>query len=160
MAVAAVAVATLLSIGTVMLIQDAGADPQPPEREAEVAAPAALIDGDRSEWVGDVTIPDGTEVLTGTHFVKTWEIRNAGTVPWVDRFLRRDGSFGNPTECETAQQVPIPATRPGEFVRISVDVRAPDTSGYCQVYWKMVDDRGRLLLPGSRALFFLVKVVE
>jgi hypothetical protein len=31
--------------------------------------------------------------------------------------------------------------------------------GYCQVYWKMVDERGKLLLPDNRAVFLSVKVV-
>ncbi len=123
--------------------------------KTEPAAPA----GDVSEFVADVTIPDGTEVQAGSTFVKTWELRNAGTVGWVGRYLDRAGSFGNPGECTTPARIPIPVTAPGENVRISVEVRAPDTPGHCQVYWKMADEQGRLLMPHTRAVFFTVRVV-
>lgn len=104
-------------------------------------------------------MPDGTEIPTGTRFVKTWEFRNTGTVPWIGRYLRREGSFGDGDDCRTPHRVPIPRTMPGESVRVSVEVRAPDEPGHCQVYWKMVDGKGRLLLPGHRAVFFFVRVV-
>ncbi|PRX48975.1 Ig-like domain-containing protein [Prauserella shujinwangii] len=120
---------------------------------------APLVPGDASEFGGDITVPDGTEVPTGSHFVKTWEFRNVGSVPWIGRYLRRAGSFGGPDECTSPERVPIPDTRPGESVRVSVEVRAPDRPGYCQVYWKMVDAEGRLVLPNHRAVFYLVRVV-
>lgn len=121
--------------------------------------PAAVPEGDVSEFVADVTVPDGSEVRAGSTFVKTWELRNAGTVGWVGRYLTRAGSFGNPGECATPDRVAIPPTAPGEHVRVSVEVRAPATAGHCQVYWKMTDDQGHLLLPYSRAVFFSVRVV-
>ncbi|UUV29289.1 NBR1-Ig-like domain-containing protein [Amycolatopsis roodepoortensis] len=122
---------------------------------AEPAAPA----GDASEFVADVTVPDGSEVAAGSTFVKTWEFRNAGTVGWIGRYLVRAGSFGNPGECGTPDRVPVPQTAPGERVRVSVEVRAPDAPGHCQVYWKMADEQGRILLPNTRAVFFSVRVI-
>ncbi|MGK4592823.1 NBR1-Ig-like domain-containing protein [Amycolatopsis sp. w19] len=122
---------------------------------SEPAAPA----GDASEFVADVTVPDGSEVAAGSVFVKTWEFRNAGTVGWVGRYLVRAGSFGNPGECATPERVPVPQTAPGEHVRVSVEVRAPDRPGHCQVYWKMADEQGHILLPNTRAVFFSVRVI-
>ncbi|WP_228685127.1 NBR1-Ig-like domain-containing protein [Amycolatopsis thermoflava] len=152
--VAAVATA-VLAIGVV-----AGAallrDPEP-----AAPAPAALsplVPGDESEFAGDVTVPDGTVVPTGARFVKTWEFRNTGTVPWVDRSLRREGGFGPGDGCQTPAVVPVPDTPPGRSARVSVEVRAPDEPGYCQVYFKMTDSAGRLLLPGTRAAYFFVRV--
>ena len=129
--------------------------------EAAAAQPglaATVIPGDRSTFVSDLDIPDGTRVGVGGRIVKTWALRNSGTVAWVGRYLRRAASFG-PDECVTPAEVPIPATRPGEEVRVSVDVRLPSALGYQQVYWKMVDGTGRLMLPGQRAVFFLLDVV-
>lgn len=40
--------------------------------------------GDASEFFGD-TIPHGTLMRPGQFFIKTWRIRNVGTVPWKDR---------------------------------------------------------------------------
>lgn len=115
--------------------------------------------GDVSEFVADVTVPDGTPVPAGSTFVKTWELRNAGSVGWIGRYLKRSGSFGGPDECVTPDRVPIPYTAPGEHVRISVEVRAPSSPGHCQVYWKMADSEGHLLLPDARAVFFSVRIV-
>lgn len=122
---------------------------------SEPAAPA----GDASEFVADVTVPDGSEVAAGSTFVKIWEFRNAGSVGWVGRYLVRAGSFGNPGECATLDRVPVPQTAPGERVRVSVEVRAPDRPGHCQVYWKMADEHGHILLPNTRAVFFSVRVI-
>ena len=48
--------------------------------------PSAVCPGappqDAMEFVGDVTIPDGTEVVAGTPFVKTWRLRNTGGRDW------------------------------------------------------------------------------
>lgn len=157
---AVVATTALLAAGTVVGIEVLR--PSAGEPDTGVPAPPPLIAGDASEFGGDVTVPDGTEIPTGTRFVKTWEFRNAGTVPWIGRYLRREGSFGDGRargECLTPERVPIARTMPGESVRVSVEVRAPEEPGYCQVYWKMVDAKGRLLLPGQRAAYFFVRVV-
>lgn len=42
-----------------------------------------MPEGDVSEFIADVTVPDGSEVRAGSTFVKTWELRNAGTVAWA-----------------------------------------------------------------------------
>jgi hypothetical protein len=122
------------------------------------AEPAATSPGDVSEFVADVTVPDGTPVPAGSRFVKTWELRNAGSVGWIGRYLVRSGSFGSPDQCRTPDRVPVPYTAPGEHVRISVDVQAPPSAGHCQVYWKMADSEGHLLLPDARAVFFSVRI--
>ncbi|WP_007024663.1 NBR1-Ig-like domain-containing protein [Saccharomonospora iraqiensis] len=119
----------------------------------------ALQRGDASFFVGDVTIPDGTVVRPGQQFVKTWRIRNTGSVHWRDRYLQRiDLPIGS-NDCRTAERVPINDTAPHQDVLISVDVRAPASApAYCKVHWKMVDDSGRVLLPGYRPVFFEVRV--
>jgi hypothetical protein len=122
------------------------------------AEPAATSPGDVSEFVADVTVPDGTPIPAGSRFVKTWELRNAGSVGWIGRYLVRSGSFGSPDPCRTPERVPVPYTAPGEHVRISVDVQAPPSAGHCQVYWKMADSEGHLLLPDARAVFFSVRI--
>ena len=159
--VVVVAAATVvLAIGAVAGVALLRGSAQEPARSSDAVALPPLVPGDASELIGDVTVPDGTEVPTGSRFVKTWEFRNSGTVPWVDRSLRREGSFGPGDGCRTAETVPVPDTGPGQSVRVSVEVRAPDEPGYCQVYFKMVDDAGRMLLPGARAAYFFIRVVD
>ncbi|SFP36940.1 Ig-like domain-containing protein [Amycolatopsis arida] len=160
---AAVVAVCVLTVGALVALRylDLAGTGEPaaalPESKRPDGPAGPAVPGDASAFVRDVTIPDGTEVPTGAHFVKTWELRNAGTVPWVDRYLR---SYGGPGGCVSAERVPIPPTRPGETVAISVEVRAPDEPGYCQVYWKMVDAKDRLLLPGNRGVYYLVEVVD
>ena len=43
--------------------------------------------GDLSAFIGE-SIPDGTLVLYGQRFTKTWELQNVGRVPWENRFLQ------------------------------------------------------------------------
>jgi transcriptional regulator with XRE-family HTH domain len=52
--------------------------------------------GDRSEFIADLTIPDGMVVRPGAKFVKSWRIRNAGLVPWRARLLERIGQAAAP----------------------------------------------------------------
>ena len=37
---------------------------------------------DRAKFVEDVTSPDGTDVIQGTSFVKTWRLKNNGICTW------------------------------------------------------------------------------
>lgn len=45
--------------------------------------PSYPIPGDASEFVADVTIPDGTVMPSSFAFTKVWRIKKAGTVPWT-----------------------------------------------------------------------------
>lgn len=105
------------------------------------------IKGDASEFVADVTIPDGTVMRPGHSFVKTWRVRNSGVVPWIDRRLGRIGpplAHGLP---RSVPSVPIPDTPPGQEVDISVPMRAQYIEGSAQVTWKMIDSAGRTYFP-------------
>lgn len=116
------------------------------------------IPGDMSQFVADVTIPDGTVVHLGERFVKTWEILNSGTAEWHGRYLARGAFPADNGTCETPAKVPIPDTAPGKHVRVSVPVTAPSTAGSCWVGWKMVDGEGTAFLPGARPVYFVVNV--
>ncbi|WP_203858804.1 NBR1-Ig-like domain-containing protein [Plantactinospora mayteni] len=124
---------------------------------AEVPA-GPLIDGDRSRFITDVTIPDGTRVRVDETFVKIWEIQNAGTVSWRNRYLQREDVPPRPGSCRTPERIPIGDTLPNERVKVSVTVTAPAAPTTCMVRWKMVDEVGRQLFPTARPVFFLVHV--
>lgn len=157
-----------------------------PDLQPQARDVTPVVPGDDSDFVDDVTVPEGTPVRRGEVFVKTWEIRNGGNVRWTDRYLRRDDQTagadsadrmaGAPVSvtgsgatgpantetagsCSSADQVPIPPTEPGQKVRVSVSVRAPSVPGWCQVRWTMVDAQGHAMLSRQHALSVLVKVV-
>ena len=131
-----------------------------PSATVETPTPRPLVPGDRSVFVRDVTIPDGTAVKAGERFVKTWEIKNAGTVAWHDRFLQRADLPADNGTCSTPGKVRVPDTAPGRHVRVKVPVVAPSRPGSCWVGWKMVDGRGQQFLPGARPIYFVVNVAE
>lgn len=167
-AVAVVAVVAMVSVLGVNLLgrsspadSDAGSD-----SGAVAASPSssagfsdALIPGDSSQFVADVTIPDGTRVKVNAHFVKVWALANVGTVDWHNRFLARMNPTGDDDGCRVPDRVAIGDTPPGEQVMISVPVVAPSRPGKCWVSWKMVDEHGRAYFPSRRPVYFMVTVV-
>ena len=133
---------------------------RPSRATVSTTALSPLHPGDRSVFLSDITVPDGTRVKTGEHFEKVWEIGNVGSVTWHGRFLERGEDKPGQAGCETPSRVPIADTAPGQRVRISVPVKAPASPGTCWIWWKMVDAEDRLLLPGARPVFFSVTVVR
>ncbi|MDX3193497.1 NBR1-Ig-like domain-containing protein [Streptomyces sp. MN03-5084-2B] len=120
--------------------------------------PSLPIEGDASSLVADVTYPDGSRVSVNQRFVKTWRLRNAGSVGWHGRFLQRLPPLDGLDVCHTDARVPLPDAEPGAEVTVSVPVQARGTPGPCQVFWKMVDSGGRLYLPQSSGVYFQVEV--
>ncbi|GAB2766847.1 NBR1-Ig-like domain-containing protein [Amycolatopsis magusensis] len=131
----------------------------PREQPAETAEPAGPpYPGDSSRFVADVTIPDDTVVKPGTQFVKVWEIQNTGTVEWRGRYLKRTDPV-DAGDCRTPERIPVNDTAPQQHVQVTVTVSAPPTAPVdCRVYWKMVDEADRELLPARQPIFFSVLV--
>lgn len=160
-AAAAACGALLIAGGTGLYLRHDG-DERPgarPTKIKETPPPSPLVRGDRSTFVADVTIPDGTAVQAGERFTKTWEFANSGSVPWHGRFLQRADLPADNGTCSTPGKVRIPDTAPGKRVRVSVPVVAPNRPGSCWVGWKMVNGRGQQFLPGARPVYFVVNVV-
>ena len=132
------------------------------------------ISGDRSGFVQDVTIPDGSLVAPGQTFTKTWEVQNLGNVPWIGRVLRcadaqlvvhRVLDDGTQQQLEIAlpllpkvQHIAVPDTLPGETVRLSVDFTAPTQPGGYVSYWKSYFDDGSLCFPDVHGLSCYIQV--
>ncbi|OZM74681.1 hypothetical protein CFN78_00045 [Amycolatopsis antarctica] len=154
-AAAGVGVAVLCALAGVWVFD--GEEPTGAAQESPATGP--VHPGDASEFIGDVTVPDGTVLGPGSEFVKVWKIRNEGSVAWRDRFLQRDDLPVESTECQTADRIPITDTPPGQPVDIAVTVTTPSSApADCTVKWKMVDESGRQLFPGSRPIYFQVHV--
>lgn len=117
-----------------------------------------LHPGDRSDFVRDVTVTDGSTVRVGQRFTKIWDIQNVGTVPWVTRYVVRQGPPHARGRLQSEERTPIPDTLPGQVCRISIELTAPDTPGSCEAEWKMADEQGRLLLPNQLPIYVSVDV--
>ncbi|MGH3829821.1 MAG: NBR1-Ig-like domain-containing protein [Pseudonocardiaceae bacterium] len=121
---------------------------------------SAEVAGDKTAFVADTTMPDGSTVQVGESFVKTWDIRNTGTVTWKGRYLQRIGATGGFGICGSLTRVPIPLTRPGEDVQISVTLVAPSLPGSCRTDWKMVDATGRYFFPHEHSVYTIINVSD
>lgn len=80
-----------------------------------------------SEFVLDVSVPDGAEMPTGEFFVKTWRIRNTGDCVWDGTFLLVQIEGEPDLLARDNQPIPLPVTQPGEEIDISVNlILSPD----------------------------------
>ena len=127
--------------------------------------------GDHSAFVQDTTCPDGSLVLVGQRFSKTWELQNVGRVVWENRFLRCvDEEVMIYTRCgETLlvanslvpdqTQVPMPTTKPGDKVQVTVEFTAPKQPCTVMSYWKTVFEDGTHCFPKSVGTWVQVRVI-
>ncbi len=117
---------------------------------------------DATEFIRDVTIPDGQILYTGQEFVKIWEIRNSGNVEWKNRYFRRIGLHKGFGLIQSPLRVKIPNTKPGEIIQISVKMKAPDVEGNPIAQLKMVDSEDRLCFPDryGHGLLAIICVVK
>lgn len=114
----------------------------------------------QSRFIRDVTVMDGSKVKISQKFRKIWEIENIGYIPWENRFLERVGPYQGAGRLKSRKRVRIPYTLPGHKCQIKVNLIAPDQPGSCYAEWKMVDEKGNILLPNQEPLFVSVDVIE
>ncbi len=127
--------------------------------------------------IKDVTIPDGTIVAPGATFRKTWRMKNGGTCVWDENYLLSffygdDLGFGEPvsinvgrSQSGTKYDINRPKSvkvYPGDYVTISVDLKAPTTPGVYESYFKLRDNLGYEFGFGSYAdaAFWVNIIVE
>lgn len=112
---------------------------------------------DVAGFVKDVTIPDGTELLPGEEFTKTWRIINEGTCQWNSGYsLVFDD--GDSMDAPTSVQVTTGTISPGTQVDISVDLVAPSNPGIYRGTWQMRNDDGVIFTIGG--FWVEIEVVE
>lgn len=90
----------------------------------------------------DVTIPDGTVMLPGETFSKTWRLENVGRCTWTRQYAI---TFFSGNSMDAIQNQFISAeVEPGEVIDITVDMKAPATPGLYQGNWMLLDPQGDL----------------
>ena len=99
--------------------------------------PAGCING--MTFVADVTIPDGSVVVPGNYFRKTWRVMNNGTCDWTPGysfvFVGGDQMNGN--------NIIIPDyVAAGQTYDLSVDMVAPTDPGSYKGSWQMFAPTG------------------
>lgn len=128
--------------------------------------------GDRSAFVRDVNYADGDLVLPGQRFVKTWEVQNVGSVPWVDRSLvcqdetltvllaSGDQMELAPNLVPDARVLAVPDAAPGALIQLSMGFTAPSAPATVLSYWKLVNADGSFSFPGARGVWVKVRVTS
>lgn len=107
-----------------------------------VVIPTSTSICDIAQFVTDVTIPDGTVVMPGQAFTKTWRFKNNGTCSWTPSYavvFSSGNSMNGP-----ANQALSGNVNPGQTVDISLNLTAPTTPGDYTGYWKMRNAAGVL----------------
>lgn len=94
---------------------------------------------DDSDFVADITIPDGTHFAPGAAFNKTWRLRNNGACTWTTayqlRFVSGEQMSGAP--------VNLPGlVAPGATVDITVPFAAPAGAGKHRSQWRLFTPAG------------------
>ena len=118
---------------------------------------------DRVQFVGDVTVRDGTVMAPGAAFTKTWRLKNLGPCSWNSSyqlaFVSGD-QMGGPTSA------PLPLSQgqviaPGQTIDVSVNLTAPSAAGSYRGLWMFKNPTGALFgwgPQGNRAWWVDIKV--
>jgi hypothetical protein len=104
------------------------------------------------DWVSfvkDVTIPDGTKLIAGETFTKTWRLQNRGTCTWTSDYMLVFTS-GDSMGSTTAIRLPG-SVYPGQTVDVSVTLTAPANRGHYVGYWMLRNPSGTLFGYGDNA---------
>lgn len=112
---------------------------------------SALEDAQLEEHI---TYPDGSEVVRGVAFEKTWAVRNTGSIPWTAGYELVH--VGGPLLGDVAR-VPVPPAAPQAVVMVTLPLTAPQEPGRHVGRWRMRNPRGDFF--GS-TLFVAIVVVD
>jgi len=103
--------------------------------------------------------PDNSVLKPGEKFVKTFEIKNAGSIPWTTGYsfvldpAHIGETLGSPAQINLPQETP-----PGGTVSLSFPLAAPTTPGTYTVYWAFKNEGGgTILIDGGPQLW--VKII-
>ncbi|WP_329103378.1 NBR1-Ig-like domain-containing protein [Micromonospora sp. NBC_01699] len=149
--------------GTLVIVYENAKAVSPPRYRPSRGDDGYPLEGDASEFVCDVTVPDGLAVPLGARFTKIWRFRNSGTVPWVGRRLAHIGAISHFAMPTAPRAVLVPDTYPGDIVDVGVELVGPPMPGAFITYWKFVDPDGSPYFPqyplGVNCLFRTVEGV-
>jgi hypothetical protein len=110
----------------------------------------------RAELVEE-TIPDGTVIIIGDGFTKTWVIKNTGVCAWSEDFrwkLVEGDDFRGATDLKISNE----DVMPGETITISIEMGAPMIPGHYRSIYKLFTDEGAEVTPNG--FWIDVEVVE
>jgi hypothetical protein len=101
---------------------------------------------DNLHFLGDVTIPDGTQMNPGEVFDKTWEIQNTGPCAWNTNYYVTYG-YGDVMGANVGDNYNFfnifsKVVNVGDVVDVTITLKAPQASGSYFGAWRMANDKG------------------
>ena len=108
---------------------------------------AVPIPCDAAQFVGDVSVPDGSIFAQGVRFTKTWRLKNVGACTWTTGYALVFTS-GNAMNAP-ASQVLAGSVQPGQTIDVSVELTAPNSPGSYRGDFKLRNASGALFGLGS-----------
>ena len=93
----------------------------------------------QATFLGDITIPDNTQLAPGTAFVKTWRVRNDGTCTWgANGYALQLLAFYDGDRLGASNSIGLPGeVPPGSIVDLSVNMIAPQDPGVYRSDWML-----------------------
>jgi hypothetical protein len=111
------------------------ATPVPTWTPAPTPTPLPTVCYDNAVFIGDVSVPDGTQFDQGAAFNKTWRMQNVGNCTWDSNYqlvFIGGSQMGGASPTSLPQAVP-----PGGMVDITVPMLAPNAMGNYTGQWQM-----------------------
>ncbi len=132
--------------------------PQPLPSDTPIPSPSITpIPCDHITWGKDVTIPDGTELVPGEIFTKTWRLQNTGTCTWTSGYSLVFES-GEAMGAPPATQLTTGTVPPGQQIDVSIVLEAPVSAGSYQGNFKLRNTEGYIFGLGDESKPFWVKI--
>ena len=111
---------------------------------------------DQAEFVSDVSVPDGSTLVAGTGFTKTWRLKNTGTCTWTTDYAL---VFNQGSAMDGSASVKLAGTAtPGQTIDVSIVLKAPGEPGQYRGYWKLRNASGVLFGIGPQGDSFYVDI--
>jgi len=140
------------------VIERPSATPPPPTDTPVAAQPATTPTPEPpctsdSNFINDLTVPDGAQFLPGQLFVKKWSVENTGKCDWGPDYrlvLTSGDSLGTPSE------VAVYPARAGTPATWEIPMTAPFTPGQYTSRWQARDPQGNLF---GAVVFITIEVI-
>lgn len=120
--------------------------------------PNRIAAADQASFVRE-NYPDNSVLKPGEKFVKTFEIKNAGSIPWTTSYsfvldsAPQNETLGSPSQINLLQETP-----PGGTVSLSIPLTAPTTPRTYTIYWALKNER-RETIPVDGVSQIWVKII-
>lgn len=105
--------------------------------------------------------PDNSVFTPGQAFVKTWKIKNTGSLTWTTAYQLILFTFPLGDALSSPAQINFPQeTAPGKTVSLSLPLVAPETPGTYSVYWVIRNESGEMVTVDGGNLWVKIQVCK